>query len=119
MKSEAKLKYLRASSKKTRLVIDMVRGKKVQDALNILAFSKKTAARSVKKLIESALANAKHNHGLTDESIKNVRIRKITADHGPVLKRYTQKAFGSGASIRKPTSHLHVLLSDEPVKGNK
>lgn len=108
--ASAKLKMFRQSPRKMRLVADAVRGKKVSEALVQLDFISKRAAHPVKKLIESALANAK-SQGASSE---NLIISKIAVNVGPILYRHMPRARGSAAPIRKRTSHLTVELSDSP-----
>jgi large subunit ribosomal protein L22 len=98
------------SPRKVRLVIDVVRGMSVDAAIHQLTFNPKEAARPVLKLLRSAIANAEHNHGLDP---KMLRIAKITADGGPVLHRWRARAHGRAAPIRKRTSHVQIILSDE------
>ncbi|MBU1180230.1 50S ribosomal protein L22, partial [Patescibacteria group bacterium] len=105
----AKVKYLRMSPRKVRLVVDMIRGKKVAEALDILHFSSKWAKRPVIKLLDSAIANAKHNFNLQEE---NLYIKSIKADGGPMLKRWTPRAFGRAGAIRKRTSHIEIVLDE-------
>lgn len=104
--TKALLKNYRQSARKVRLVVDSVKGKKVQDALNQLQFMPKRAAGPVKKVIESALANAKDNSIDTD----NLIIKKITVDEGVTLKRWMPKWRGTAHPIRKRTSHITVIL---------
>jgi len=104
---KAILKNYRQSPRKVRLVTDLVKGKKVDSALNTLSFTTKRAVPAVKKLIESAIANAVHS-GLSKDTLK---IENITVDEGVVLKRMMPRARGTGARINKRTSHIHVTLS--------
>jgi len=108
--AEAKLKFLKTSPRKVRLVVDLVRGKKVDKAIEILKVLNKGAAKPVLKLIESAKANAKHNHQIKEETLK---IAKITVDDGPTMKRWMPKAHGRATTIRKRSSHVAVVLSGE------
>ncbi|MBU0661543.1 50S ribosomal protein L22 [Patescibacteria group bacterium] len=110
MQTKATLRNLRTSPRKVRLLIDLVRGKQVQDALLQLQFSKKSAAKSVKKLIESAIANAKHNHKIKEDSLV---ISTAFVDEGPTMKRWQPRAFGRAFVIRKRTSHITVVLTGE------
>lgn len=106
---KAQAKYVRISPRKIRLVMDEVRGKKVEDALNTLSFMPRKGARILKKLIESAVANAQENLKLDADELK---IAKIYADHGPMLKRWRARALGRATMIRKRTSHLTVVLEE-------
>jgi large subunit ribosomal protein L22 len=110
MESRAKLSYARMSSQKTRLVVDMVRGKGVQEALNILKFSPQKAAAVVFKLVSSAVANAEQK-GASD--VDRLFIKTIMVDQGPALKRFLPRAQGRATKIRKPTSHITVVLSEK------
>jgi len=109
---KAILKNYRQSPRKVRLVTDLVKGKKVDQALNTLSFTVKRAVPAVKKLIESAIANAVHG-GLNRDTLK---IKNITVDAGFILKRMMPRARGTGARINKRTSHIVVTLSIEEPK---
>ncbi len=109
MEITARARYVRISPRKIRLVIDAVRGKKVEEALKILAFMPKKGARILKKVIESAVANAQDRANLDVEDLK---IAKIYADQGPMLKRWRPRAFGRATMIRKRTSHITVVLEE-------
>ena len=106
----AKLSFLRMSPRKVRLVADMVRGKNVEEAHNILKFSPKAAARPILKLLNSAVANAKE-HGYQYE--EKLYIDKIWVDSGPILYRFRARAMGRAARIRKRTSHITIVLKEE------
>jgi large subunit ribosomal protein L22 len=110
MEARAKLSYVRLSPQKTRLVVDMVRGKGVQDALNILKFSPQKAAAIVSKLVSSAVANAEQK-GVSD--VDRLVVKAISVDQGPVLKRFIPRAQGRATKIRKPTSHITVILDEK------
>jgi large subunit ribosomal protein L22 len=110
MESKAKLSYARLSPQKTRLVVDMVRGKAVQEAINILKFSPQKAAAIVSTLVTSAVANAEQK-GVSD--LDRLFIKEITVDQGPVLKRFLPRAQGRATKIRKPTSHILVVLAEK------
>jgi large subunit ribosomal protein L22 len=110
MEARAKLSYVRLSPQKARLTIDMVRGKGVQDALNILKFSPQKAAPIVSKLVSSAVANAEQK-GVSD--VDRLVVRAISVDQGPVLKRFMPRAQGRATKIRKPTSHITVILDEK------
>jgi len=110
MEARAKLSYVRLSPQKTRLVVDMVRGKGVQDALNILKFSPQKAAAIVSKLVSSAIANAEQK-GVSD--VDRLVVKTISVDQGPVLKRFMPRAQGRATKIRKPTSHITVILDEK------
>ncbi len=114
----AKLRFLRMGPRKVRLVADMIRGKKVSQALDILSVLPKRAARPVLKLLNSAVANAKHNHSLAMEDLK---VSQIYVDGGPVLKRSMPKAHGRATPIRERTSHINLVLAvfDKKTKKEK
>jgi ribosomal protein L22 len=104
----AQAKYVRTSARKARLVCDHIRGKDVTEARAILAFTPRAAAKAWIKLLESAVANAEHNHELVGEEL---RIYSVHADEGPTLKRYRPRAMGRATRIRKRTSHLSITLT--------
>ena len=110
MEARAKLRYVRLSPQKTRLVVDMVRGKRIQEALNILKFSPQKAADIVSKLVSSAVANAEQQ-GVSD--VDRLFVKAISVDQGPVLKRFLPRAQGRATKIRKPTSHITVVLDEK------
>jgi large subunit ribosomal protein L22 len=110
MVSKAVSKYVRISPRKSRLVADLVRGKNVEDALAILKFTRKKAAPEIAKTIKSAIANAEENENYRDTS--KLKVAEIRIDIGPVWKRYMPRAYGRASLIRKPTSHITVVLSD-------
>jgi len=109
MATSATLKFTRLSPQKARLVADQIRGKPVDQALNILAFSNKKAAAVVKKVLESAIANAEHNDGA---DIDELKITEIFVNQGPTLKRLRPRARGRADRILKPTSHLTVTVAE-------
>jgi len=109
METKAILHGVRLSPQKGRLVADLVRGKPVYHALNILAFSPKKGAKIVKKVIESAIANAEHNDAA---DIDDLRVTRIHVEKGQVLKRFTARAKGRGNRISKPTCHIYVTVGD-------
>jgi ribosomal protein L22 len=104
----AQAKYVRSSARKARLVCDNIRGKSVDDARAILAHTPRAVARDWSKLLESAVANAEHNHELVGEDLV---IKAVTADEGPTIKRYRPRAMGRATKIRKRTAHLTILLT--------
>ena len=110
MEATAKLSFVRLSPQKARLVLDMVRGKRVQEALNILKFSPQRAAEIVAKLVSSAVANAEQK-GVND--VDRLFVKTIFVDQGPVLRRFMPKGRGSASRIRKPTSHITVVLGEQ------
>lgn len=110
MESSAKLSFARLSPRKTRLVVDMVRGKGIQNALNTLRFSPQPSAKLVSKLISSAVANAEQK-GVAD--VDRLYVKSIYVDGGTVLKRFLPRAMGRASKIRKPTSHICVVLAEK------
>jgi ribosomal protein L22 len=104
----AQAKYVRTSARKARLVCDHIRGKDVTEARAILAYTPRAAAKPWLKLLESAIANAEHNHELVGDDLK---IAAVHADEGPTLKRYRPRAMGRATRIRKRTSHLTITLT--------
>ena len=109
METTAKLRHLRMSPRKTRLVVDAIRGLNVAKALEVLKFSGKRAAGPVAKLLNSAIANAEHNNDLEKN---NLFIKEIKVDEGPVLKRWRARAFGRASGIKKRTSHITIVLAE-------
>jgi ribosomal protein L22 len=112
LKVSAQAKYVRTSARKARLVCDHIRGKDVVEARAILAFTTRDAAKAWSKLLESAVANAEHNHELVGEEL---RIFNVHADEGPTLKRYRPRAMGRATRIRKRTSHLSITLTPKEL----
>jgi ribosomal protein L22 len=112
----AQARYVRTSARKARLVCDHIRGKSVTEARAILAFAPRAVARDWAKLLDSAVANAEHNHELVGDEL---RIHEVHADEGPTLKRFRPRAMGRATPIRKRTSHLSIALtplSTQPLK---
>ena len=101
------LKGVRISPQKARLVADMIRGKKVDNAINILSFSPKKGADIIKKVLESAIANAENNNGA---DIDELKIKTIYVDKGAILKRIRARAKGRAGKIQKQTSHITVTV---------
>ena len=108
MATSAKLRYARISPQKMRLVADQIRGMPVDRALNILTFSNKKAAVIVRKVLESAIANAEHNDGA---DIDELKVTAIFVDQGPSLKRMRPRARGRADQILKRTSHVTVTVA--------
>ena len=109
METRAVLRGVRLSVDKGRLVADMIRGKKVDDALNILTFTQKKAAGIVKKVLESAIANAEHNDGADIDALK---VKTIHVERGAFLKRFQARAKGRGNRILKHTCHIYLTVGD-------
>ncbi|MFP3912011.1 MAG: 50S ribosomal protein L22 [Desulfobacteraceae bacterium] len=110
METRAVAKFTRISPQKVRLVMDQVRGKRVEEALNLLMFAPQRGARIIRKLVSSAVANAEENAGL---DVDTLYIKRIYADQGPTLKRWRARALGRATRINKRTSHLTVVLDEE------
>ena len=110
MEAKAKLMGVRLSPQKAKLVVDLVRGKSVSEALDILAFTNKSSAPVVAKLIKSAAANATNNYKMDEASLY---IKEIWVGPGKTLKRFMTRAKGSASRILKRTSHINVVVSDE------
>lgn len=110
MEAKAQAKYIRISPQKARLVADLVRGKKVDDAKRILTFTRKKAAGIIGKVLKSAVANATQNPGI-DENI--LFVKTIFVDQGPSLKHWRARAQGRVAPIKKRMSHITVILDEQ------
>ncbi len=110
MEAVAKLKTARLSPRKARLIADMIRGKGVQEALNNLQFSPQKPAGVIRKLVQSAVANAEQK-GVSD--VDQLFVKTIFVDQGPVLRRFIPRAMGRASKIRKPTSHITVVLAEK------
>lgn len=109
MQTTANLRGVRLSAQKGRLVADQIRGLPVDRALNVLTFSPKKAAGIVKKVLESAIANAEHNEGA---DIDELKVKQICVEQGPTLRRFHARAKGRGAKIMKPTCHIFITVGD-------
>ena len=109
METKASVRGVRLSVDKGRLVADMVRGKKVDQALNILSFTPKKAAGIIRKALASAIANAEHNDGA---DIDELKVKSIYVEQGATLKRSSARAKGRGNSISKPTCHIYVTVGN-------
>ena len=113
METQATLYGVRLSAQKGRLVADQIRGLPVEKALNLLSFSPKKGARIIKKVLESAIANAGHNDGA---DIDELKVKLIFVERGMSLKRFQARAKGRGNRITKPTCHIFVTVGDEEKK---
>lgn len=109
METKAILRGVRLSAQKGRLVADQVRGRPVEQALSILSFSPKKGAGIIKKVVESAIANAEHNDGADIDALK---VKAIYVEEGATLKRFTARAKGRGNRIIKPTCHIFVTVGE-------
>lgn len=112
MEARAVLRYVRVAPRKTRLVIDLIRGKNVQESIAILTHLPRSAAKVVKKLLHSAVANAEQKNMNVDE----LKVATAYVNQGPTLKRFRARAMGRGNVIRKRTSHITLVLSEEEKK---
>jgi large subunit ribosomal protein L22 len=109
METRAAVKFIRVSPRKIRLVMDQVRGRKVEEALNILSFAPQKGARILKKLINSAVANAEQNSNVDVDSLY---VKRLYADEGPTMKRWRPRAQGRATRINKRTSHLTIIVDE-------
>jgi large subunit ribosomal protein L22 len=111
MRTSATAKFIRVSSRKAGLVLEQIRGKPVGEALAILDYTPRAAARLVAKVLRSAVANAEHNHQV--RNLDDLHVVEAVADGGPSLKRVQPRAMGRAFFIKHRTSHLRVAVSDE------
>jgi large subunit ribosomal protein L22 len=111
MEATATLRYLKASPQKVRLIVDLVRGRKVEEALNILRFTRKTVARDLEKLLRSAVANAENKE--TGADVDELVVSKIYVDEGPREKRVQPAPMGRAYRIQKRKAHVTIHVSDE------
>ena len=109
MEVKAKLKFIRVTPRKAQLVADLIRGKGSEEALNILTFTKKAAAKIIIKLLKSAIANATQKKHI---DVDRLYIKKIAVDQGPTMKRYQPRALGRATTIRKRSSHISIVLDE-------
>ena len=109
MEIKAIAKYIRISPRKMRLLMTGIRGKKVEEALNLLAFAPQRGASILRKLINSAVANASQ---YPDTDVDNLFIKHVFADEGPTLKRFRPRAMGRATRIRRRSSHLTIILDE-------
>lgn len=109
MEVKASLRFVRSGTQKTRLVADAIRGKDVNEAIRILSFMPKKAAEIMKKLLESAVANAEDKKVI---DVDNLYVKTLLVDQGPVYKRFRPRAQGRAFEIRKKTSHINIVLDE-------
>jgi len=109
LEARATLKYARISSRKVKIVIDLIRGKNVDEALAIVKFTPKASSEVIEKLLKSAIANAENNHGMAHEKLY---VAEVYANQGPTLRRIRPAAKGSAVRIRKRTSHITIVLRE-------
>jgi large subunit ribosomal protein L22 len=110
MEVKARLRFARIAPRKARLVADLIRGKRSEEALNILNFTKKAAAKILVKLLKSAIANATQKKTI---DIDRLYVKQVMVDQGPTMKRYQARALGRATMIRKRTSHIHIILDEK------
>jgi len=108
-KAEATLKYARISSRKVKIVADLIKGKDIDEALAIVKYTPKASSELIEKLLKSAIANAENNHNMAHEKLY---VAEIYANQGPTLKRIRPAAKGSAVRIRKRTSHITIVLKE-------
>lgn len=113
MEAKAITRQIRQSPRKIRVVLDEVRGREVEDALNYLHFSKAKAAVQIEKTVRSAIANLMNTANDAEVSPENLRIKECYADGGPHIKRFRAASMGRISKLNKPTAHLTVVVSDE------
>lgn len=106
-------RYVKVSPRKARLVIDMIRGRYVQEALDILRHTPKAVAKTIEKIVTVGVANAENNEDL-DLDIDTLYIKEAYVDQGPTMKRFRPRAMGRATRIRKRTSHITVILDEKP-----
>lgn len=109
MQAEARMKHARISAQKARLVADQIRGLQVEQAVNLLTFSPKKGAKIVRKIVESAIANAEHDEGA---DVDDLRISEVQVNEGPTMKRIRARAKGRASRIFKRTSHISVTVAE-------
>jgi large subunit ribosomal protein L22 len=109
MEAKAAGRYMGVAPQKARLVIDLIRGKKVDEALTVLSLSKKAVSRDITKMLKSAVANAENTKNL---DVDKLYVKRAFVDHGPTLKRMRPRAMGRGTQIRKRSSHITIVLDE-------
>jgi len=110
--SRATLSYARISSRKVKIVIDLIRGKNLKDATAILKFTPKAASECVGKLLKSAAANAENNHQMDSDRLY---VKEVFANQGPTMKRFRPRAKGRAFPILKRSSHITIVLAEMPA----
>ena len=109
METQATARYIRISPRKARYVADLIKGKKVEEALDILTFTPRKASSIISRVLKSAVANASQNESI---DVDTLYIKRIFVDGGPILKRFRPRAMGRANRIRKRTSHITVVLDE-------
>ncbi|MBD8007222.1 50S ribosomal protein L22 [Bacillus norwichensis] len=110
MQAKAVVRTVRIAPRKARLVVDLIRGKQVGEAIAILKHTPKAASPIVEKLLKSAVANAEHNY---DMDVNNLLVSKVYVDEGPTMKRFRPRAQGRASQINKRTSHITIVVSEQ------
>jgi large subunit ribosomal protein L22 len=110
MEVRARLRFVRMGPRKARLVADLIRGKGSEEALNILRFTKKGAAKIISKVLKSAIANATQKKSV---DVDRLYVKRVTVDQGPMMKRFMPRALGRATMIRKKTSHIQIVLDEK------
>ena len=110
MEATARLRFVRESSRKVRIVANMVRGKHIDEAMSLLRFQSRKAARLIRKLLVSAIANAANNN---KADIEQLYVKRILVDEGPTLKRWMPRAMGRATRLNKRTAHITVIVAEE------
>ncbi|GIN22819.1 MAG TPA: 50S ribosomal protein L22 [Bacillus bacterium] len=110
MQAKAVARTVRIAPRKARLVVDLIRGKQVGEAIAILKHTPKAASPVVEKLLKSAVANAEHNY---DMDVNNLLVSKVYVDEGPTMKRFRPRAQGRASQINKRTSHITIVVSEQ------
>ncbi|MCU7557043.1 50S ribosomal protein L22 [Macrococcus capreoli] len=116
MEAKAVARTIRIAPRKVRLVLDLIRGKEVAEAIAILKLTNKASSPVVEKLLMSALANAEHNY---DMNIDTLIVKEAYANEGPTLKRFRPRAQGRASAINKRTSHITIVVGEKEVKSSK
>lgn len=113
MEAKAVARYIRISPRKVQRVVDMVKGRNVEEALGLLKFTPNTAATLLEKTIQSAVANAINIEGSSNIDVEDLHIKSIDVGQGPTMRRFRPRSMGRASRIRKRTSHLTVVVGDE------
>ncbi len=116
MEAKAVVRYIRMSPRKVRLLADLVRGKRVEEAINLLHFTPKRGSIPVEKVLRSAVANAVNKEEAKDLDPENLYVREIQVNEGPTMRRYKPGAMGRASIIRKRSCHISVIVSDKAAK---
>lgn len=115
MEARAVARYIRMSPRKVRQVVDLVRGRSVEEAINLLHFTPKRGSVPVEKLLRSAVANAMNEEEASKLDPEDLFIKEIRVDQGPTMRRYNPGPMGRASLIRKRFCHISVIVSDEPI----